>query len=113
MKLLNLTQFRELPEGVVFMKYEPQIFGELSVKDETWDCDFLSGELAAEVKCSGSDEMFNILDVAENDSSYSIKLDLDVVGRDGCFEDRQLFAVYEQIDIDNLINKLKTCKGLK
>lgn len=112
MRILNLKQFRALPEGVVFMKYTPSFFGSLQEKGETWGSDFISAELTDNINCGSSEELDLILDKAEKDSNYSITMDLECGGRDGFFEDEQLFAVYEQIDIDNLIEKLKTCKGL-
>lgn len=113
MRIINLKQFRESPKGTVFMKYVPCSFGELNMKGETWEYDFLLQNLVSEIKCESSNQESNILDKAENDNAYSVDLDLDCFSRDGCFEDDQLFAVYEQKDIDNLIQELKTCKGFK
>ncbi len=112
MRILNLTEFRALPEGVVFMKYKPCFFGSLQEKGETWEGDFLSAEITEQVKSGGTEELDLILDEAEKDSSYSITLDFESGGRDGLFDDEQLFAVYEQKDIDGLINTLKKCKGV-
>jgi len=110
-RIVNLTEFRLLPSGVVFMKYRPCIFDEISVKGETWEVDFLYTGLTNDIDCSGSVEEFDILSKAEGDSKFSISLDFDCESRDGMFDDDQLFAVYEQKDIDGLIEKLKTCKG--
>lgn len=112
MRILNLKEFRELPEGTVFMKYVPCCFEELSVKGETLDYDFWDSDIVTDILCSGSDEMIQILAKAEHDSSFSVDLDVDIEGRDGCFNEDQLFAVYEQKDIDGLIEKLKKCKGI-
>jgi len=112
MRILNEKEFRALPEGVVFMKYVPCCPEELSVKGETWDDDFLASGIVFDILCSGSEDMVQILAKAEHDSSFSVDLDLDIKGRDGCFNEDQLFAVYEQKDIDGLIEKLKGCKGI-
>jgi hypothetical protein len=45
MKLLNLKQFRELPNGVVFAKYSTCNFEEWQIKSDTWESDFLSQPL--------------------------------------------------------------------
>lgn len=111
MKILNLTEFRALPEGIVFMKYKPSFFESLQVKGETWEADFISAELTDNIECDSSEEEDLILAMAEKDSSYSIPLTVECGGRDGLFNDEQLFAVYEQKDIDQLIEKLKGCKG--
>lgn len=112
MRIVNLKEFRAMPNGTVFMKYKPEFFESLQVKGDTWDYDFISAEITNEIECSGSEEMDFILGKAELDSSYSITLDFDCGGRDGLFDEEQLFAVYEQKDIDGLINKLKGCKGV-
>ena len=112
MKIIDLKKFRTLPEGVVFLKYKPQFFEELCVKGETWDYDFLSAGLTANILCNGSEDYERILSNAENNSNLSLKLGFDG-GRDGFFEESQLFAVYEQSDIDQLIEELKKCKGVE
>ena len=112
MKIVNLEEFRAFPAGIVFMKYSPCVFGELSVKGKTWEYDFLTSDCCTEIESNDSSESSDILDAAEKDSSYSIKMDFDCFGRDGSFEDKQLFAVYEQADLDGLINTLSKCKGI-
>ena len=113
MRIVDLKTFRSLPEGVVFMKFRPNVFGELSIKGETWEYDFLYADLTKNILCEGYSEKFEILHKAESDQSLSVKLDFDCYSRDGCFEDDQLFAVYEQSDIDGLIGSLKKCKGVE
>lgn len=107
MRIVNLQQFRDMPEGTVFMKYTPQFFGELKIKGETWDCDFIYASITTEIECSGSEEWDEILDKAEKDSAYSIPMDFDCGGRDGLFDDEQLYAVYEEKDVIGLINALQ------
>jgi len=111
MKIINLTQFRAMPEGTVFMKYEPCVFEPLSVKGETWEFDFISASITDEVDADSSEEMENKLRYAEN-SGESIDMDFEGYIRDGCFEPNQLFAVYEKKDIEGLINKLNSCLSM-
>lgn len=112
MRIVNLTEFLDLPPNTVFMKYEPCVFETLSVKGDSLSYnDFYYSDIVDEIESSGTDEMTDTLCEAEKDSTYSIKLDVDIQGRDGSFHDEQLFGVYEQKDIDNLINRLKSCKG--
>lgn len=42
----------------------------------------------------------------------TVELDFDCVGRDGKFNDNQLYAVFEQKEIDSFVNLLQTCKGI-
>ncbi len=109
MKIVNIETFRGLPDGTLFMKYEPCIFGDLRVKVETLDSYFLFEAITDEVEASGSDKLFNKLFAAENDSTMSLKMDFDVTDRDGLYEAEQLFAVYEKDDIIGLIDKLNKC----
>ena len=50
--------------------------------------------------------------ISENEFSQkinSLKLDFDICGRNGMYDDNQLYAVYEKDDIEGLINVLKQC----
>lgn len=106
MRIVNLTEFRALPSGTLFMKYDPCVFEGLSVKGETWKSDFLYANITDEIECSGTTEMTDILFEAQRDNKVSIPMDFDCYGRDGCFHDGQLFAVYEKHDCTNLIEKI-------
>jgi len=108
MQIVNLTEFRALPSGTLFMKYDPCVFEGLSVKGATWETDFLYADITTEIECSGTTEMIDIMNEAENDSKVSIPIDFDCYGRDGCFQDNQLFAVYEKHDCANLIQKIQS-----
>jgi len=113
MRIINLTEFRALPAGVVFAKYEPCFFGELCVKDDTIDCtcDFYYSELCCDFEHGGSSDFVDKLATAQQDRTHSIPVDFHGVQRDGLFERDQLFAVYEQADLDAMIEKLRSCVG--
>lgn len=106
MRIVNLTEFRAMPDGTIFCKYHPCVFGELEIKGETWESDFLSSQLTGCVECNNSGEMFDILTDAEK-SGKSFNLDLEYYGRDGLYNDEQLFAIYEPSDIKQLIDVLQ------
>lgn len=108
MKILNLEQFRALPENILFSKYEPCVFGELEIKGETWECDFLTQQITGAIDCEDSGDFIDKLDAAQK-SGASISIDLDCMGRDGCFDDGQLFAVWEDEDVAKLIARLQQC----
>lgn len=109
MKIVNLKTFRALPPNTVFAKYQPCVFEELEIKGETWEHDFLvTSNLSSAIKCSGSGEFRELLDRAEKEG-ISLAMDFDTEGRDGCFEDDQLFAVWEEADVRALIERLKLC----
>lgn len=110
MRIISLDRFRELPAGTIYCKYAPQYFGELEIKGDTLDSDFVCAPLCGLVESESSNEMHYILDSAEK-TGDSFKFDLDGYGRDGLYEDKQLFAIYETDDIVQLIEKLS--KSLK
>jgi hypothetical protein len=109
MKILNLREFKKLPAGTLFMKYEPCVFYDLCVKGGTLDHDWFYESL----DCVDSTDYGNMAEILFKafEQGTSFKLDLDCTMRDGLFEDDQLFAVYEKSDVETLIDKLNRCKG--
>lgn len=107
MKIINRKTFLALPAGIIYSKYYPHVLEELCVKQETIEnCDdFLYTNLIHNVKCNSSTDYCDKLKTGE------FELDFEVDCRDGCFNDEELFAVYEQRDIDKFIAALKECKG--
>jgi len=108
MRIVNLKTFRSLPINTLAMKYEPCIFGDLFVKGETWEHDFLLENITNEIESGSSDDMTDKLFMAEKKGD-SVKMNFDAIRRDGMMEDRQLFAIWEKEDIKGLIAKLNKC----
>ena len=104
MKIVNRKQFLKLG-NVIYSKYEPCVFRGLKAKGDSWDNDFLYDDLVVPVDCDNSDEYITNCEIAEK--GEDIKLDVDLTGRDGMFEEDQLFAVYSKEDVKQLIEKLK------
>jgi len=109
MKILNLTEFRKLPTGTLFMNYEPCFFGDLHAKGETDEFDFLIEDITKEIDCMNCGDFVEKLEDAENNNA-SLVMDFDCPSRDGMFNKKQLFAVYEKRDVEMLIDKLNRCK---
>ena len=110
MKIIDLAEFRKLKPGTIFMKYEPCIFGDLGVKQDTLgERDFLYESITCELDYDSSDAMLDALTSAGVDSEVSLPMDFDATSRDGMFDDNQLFAIYEKQDVVGLIEKLRTC----
>jgi len=109
MKIVDRKTFLGLPAGTLFSKYAPHYFEEASIKGGTFGdgktANFFSTLVSDAVKCKGLADFVNLLDCAAN-SGASIDLDLDRMGRDTCFDDDQLFAVWEKKDVDGLISVL-------
>lgn len=103
MKIVDRKTFLAMPEGVVFSKYEPCVFGPLEIKGETWGeagdfwaqqiADGVAGDLDALLRAKESDE--------------SISFDFNCQYRDGLHDADQLFAAWEPADIQALIVRLQ------
>lgn len=110
MKIVNLTQFLALPANTLFSKYAPCWFEDLMIKGDslTETRDFLHQSIVDAIASRGSDEWADKLDDSEENGT-SMAMDFNCQGRDGCFEDGQLFAVWELQDLQQLIERLVQC----
>jgi hypothetical protein len=114
MKIVNLTEFLKLPPNTVFSKFEPDIFSELQIKMESLDYnDFFSTmDFANSIDCAGSSERWDKLtDAVANGTPFP--MEFESIGRDGLFEDKQLFAVWDENDVMRLIERLNRCIKIK
>jgi hypothetical protein len=108
MKIVNLKTFKTLPSGTIAMKYEPCILGRLFMKGEPSKCDFILTYLTDEIDCDSSTDFIDKLTLAEN-KGVSVAMSFEETMRDGLFEEKQLFAIWEKEDVLGLIDKLKEC----
>ena len=110
MKIVNRREFLLLPPNTVFAKYEPCFFGDISIKgDSLVSNDFWStDDIGSAIRCESTEELMELLDLSER-KGESLKMDFECEGRDGLFEDEQLFAVWEDDDVLALIERLKAC----
>jgi hypothetical protein len=109
MKIVNLQQFLALPGETLFCKYQPCAFGELEIKVEnSGERDFLTQDIAGAIAFNDSGEYVDKLEAAREQGT-SLPMDFDFPGRDGMFDDEQLFAVYERADVEALIERLQRC----
>lgn len=115
MKILNRKQFLELPEGVLYTSGEPWAFGNIHIKGKTCELfgeqynDWYEWQLD-HIEWQNDGELFDRLEEMRN-TGKSYPLDI-TQGRNGLFEDNELFLVYEKADLTLLINELKRCKGV-
>lgn len=97
-----------MPAGTVYSYYEPCSFRELEIKaDEpgNYDNDWLFDSVIGAVANDSSGDFSEKCQRMEN--GESMPLDFEYTGRDGLFEDEQLFAVYEKEDVEALIKRLQ------
>jgi hypothetical protein len=106
MKIVNLDEFLKLPANTVFSKYESCCFEDLLIKcDSILDSgDFFYNEIATSVEARSSDEEVELLHNSRSGESFS--MDFETLCRDGCFDKDQLFAVWENRDVEQLIERL-------
>jgi len=109
MKILTRKQFMNMPVGTVFSYYEPHCFHELNIKasdlSQGWEVDFLFDPIIGAVKNNSSEDFTDKCEQMEKGSS--VEMDFEFTAREGLFEDKQLFAVYEREDVKKLINRLE------
>lgn len=115
MKIVNRQTFLRMPSGTVFCKGKPWYFDSLCVKRKTVyrdgrAIDFMYQDTDPHsLNSTGSSENIELLDHALK-TGRSIAMDLDCQSRDGCFDDEDLFAIYEPGDLAALIDLLTTAK---
>ena len=111
MKIINKKEFYKLPIGTVYADFEPNIFTSLKIKLENCfdvhgiSYDYFYRDLLVNVKSHSSDEFHHILDSAIADKT-SFQLDFELIERDGCYDENELFAIYESEDLKGLISQL-------
>ena len=108
MKIVNRQTFLSLPAMTVFSKYDPFLFGTLKVKwsNEKDEHDFIASDLVGDMDCSCSEEYSDKLELYEK-TGESFSFSLEETCRDGEFNEDQLFCVYEQKDVQQLIDFLQ------
>ena len=106
MKIVDRATFLSMPQNTVFAKYEPSVFGPIEIKGETWGNDFLTQQIVDAIDSDGTSDFMAKLDDAQANGT-SLKMDFYCLGRDGCFDDGQLFAIFEKVDVMALIERLK------
>ena len=109
MKIIDRKTFLNMPTNTLFSKYEPCCFWMLSIKGESvGNNDFYCNTIADSILSDSSEDFIDILIRAQK-TGCSIDMDLNTEGRDGLYDDNQLFAVWEKKDIKDLIKRLREC----
>ena len=96
MKIVNRETFLKLPEGTIFAKGKPWYFSGLSIKADSLPNDFIYLD-PHWVDAHDSGEAANRLDeMLATGCSYPMQDDF---GRDGCFDDEDIFMIFERDDL--------------
>jgi hypothetical protein len=113
MRIVKREEFLKQPTGTLFSKYMPCAFSDLCIKGDTSTLsidDFWFTTVPWPDGASDS-EVFNTLEKAKNDSEFSFDLDFESCDRDGLFDQGQLFAIWEEKDLNAFIGTLQHCYG--
>ena len=71
--------------------------------------DFMTKDLLENIKINDRNGMFwEELDKMKEDSNYKSEIDFDRESRDGMFDEEQEYLIYENKDIERLIDNLKS-----
>ncbi|RWF33754.1 hypothetical protein [Mesorhizobium sp.] len=107
MKIVDRKTFLAMPAGVLFCKFKPYIFGEVSIKTGTVGNDFVVQDIAGWFE--GAHDTFSYIDGIDAmiEKGVSYPMDYDCDSRDGLFDEDQLFAVWERTDMERLIARLQ------
>lgn len=117
MKIINRKQFFELPDGIIYSKYNPCYFDGLYIRLEVIKningepIDFYYKDLIAQLDVNDSEEYNDVLLEVEK-TNGDIKLNFNCSLRDGFYDDDEMFAVYSREDIINLSNTIAGCIGV-
>lgn len=97
MKVLNLEQFLGRPAGTIFCKYEPCCVECLEIKAENInENDFVAMSI----------DGFSSNDSSGGGVGDEFEYRDDYYGRDGLYEEDQLFLVYSKKEIEKMVNVL-------
>lgn len=104
MRLYNRTDFMALPAGVIFAKGEPCSFGDIAVKGDTIVIDGRAIDFGVlhlvGIEAHDTGEMVERFTAMEEfGASFPME---DAYGRDGCFNDKDQFLVWEGADLEKL-----------
>lgn len=112
MRIVDRNTFLAMPPETLFCKYQPCVMESILIKGDSiffeGGNDFFYQSIEDAVDCDDCGQMIDVLDSAQLHGT-SFRLDLECQGRDGCFDDDQLFVVFEQYDVEMLINRLLRC----
>lgn len=101
MRICKRKEFLQLPAGTIYCKGGEYFFDNLYIKADTWENDWVCLDFCWP-EGKDSEECFEKLaDSIETGSSFDMN---ESFGRDGCFDETELFLVFE---INDLI-KVKT-----
>ena len=114
MKIVDKETFLKMKCPVLFCKYKPQIFGDLAIKLSNVGNNDFCYDLIVEFESEHSLDLCDRLIKEETEPGHTFRLDLYATRRDGLYPEEQLYAVFDDIDVKAIIERLqKTTVAVK
>lgn len=112
MKIVTKAEFVKLPAGTLYREYEPCMFSDMRVKGDStrggnMDFGVLHLDWVDSVEISGGIDIL----FAAHETGSSFGFNYNDHGRDGQYNDKQLYAIYEPNDVAQLIELLQRIHG--
>lgn len=105
MKIVNREEFLKMHDKLLYQKFTPLYFHDsLCLKVENLDNDWTYIQLNGEIDSDSDSDYIDKLN--EYQLGKEFKFSMDTICRDGCFDESQLFAIYDKDDIIQLVKKL-------
>ena len=112
MIILNREQFMKMPKGTVFSYYQPCFFEGLYIKDTGHEKDYPDFSMSCMIGAVENDSSEQFAERCERMAGgESFPVDFEFSGREGLFDDKLMYAVYEKVDVKKLIDRLKEVEG--
>ena len=99
MRIYRRKEFMELPEGTIYAKGKPWHFDGFNVKGESWETDWTYLSPMWIFAHDDGEQWARLDEMLEHGASYPMQHGY---GRDGCFDDDDLFLVPERADLEKL-----------
>ena len=106
MRVVNRTDFMNLPDNTVFCKYRSCCMDDIKIKTGNCGADFVCVDMKTPIGNEGEDSIDAYFRL---DGGESVPLDMEATGRDGFFDNNQLFIVFDKVDIKAMISALQEC----
>jgi hypothetical protein len=91
----------EYPRGTLYCEFTPDIFGEMMIKGDTIKHDDVNADWQFQMIQSSVDVYVDC------HVGTSFDVDFDALSRDGCYDDDQLYCVWETPDVGQLMERLE------
>lgn len=99
MRVVDRKTFLRLPAGTIYCKGHPWVFGSICVKADSLANDWIYLDPAGP-SAHDSGEASDLLEQSlATGSSFACE---DAMGRDGCFNEEDVFLIFERADLESL-----------